>query len=157
LEGHVDVIRYLLGEGAQVNLRDPRYRTALDLASILGPIGTVSLLLAHGADARTAEPVFGFTPLMRASANGHASIVALLLAHGCGDIDRRRFGEQTALHHASFSGHAAAMRELLGAGADPHVVDRHDETPLAMALRRTMWECVRELQVRLAKMSWCPS
>jgi ankyrin repeat protein len=49
------------------------------------------------------------------------------------------------------------VRALLGAGADPHVVDRDGETPLAMALRRAETECVSELRVRLAKMSWCPS
>jgi ankyrin repeat protein len=64
---------------------------------------------------------------MLACKPGHTDIVALLLAHGCGDIDRRHvLGGWTALHQASRwgLGHADVMRELLGAGADPHVVDR---------------------------------
>jgi ankyrin repeat protein len=93
----LNVLRYLLGEGAQVNLRDPRYWTTLDVACLLGHLGTVSLLLANGA----AEPVYGYTPLMRASEQAYADIVALLLAHGCGDIDQQhRTTCATALHYA---------------------------------------------------------
>jgi ankyrin repeat protein len=98
------------------------------------------------------------TSLMRACEQCHANIVALLLAHGCGDIDHQhRTHGHMALHYACNKGYAGVAGALLGAGADPHVVDRHGETPLAMAVRRARWECVRELQVRLAKMSWCPS
>jgi ankyrin repeat protein len=155
--GHVGVIRYLLEEGAQLGLRDPDGWTALDVACY-GHLGMVSLLLAHGVNAAAAKPGGGMTPLMTASACGHAIIVALLLAHGCGDIDTQDTCGLTALHHASCKEeHAAVVRALLGAGADPHVVDDDDETPLAMALRGAMWECVAELQVRLAKMSLCPS
>jgi uncharacterized protein len=157
LRGHVDVIRYLVGEGAQVNLRDPNGCTALDLACVLGHLGAVSLFLAHGADAGAAEPGCGMTPLMAACHEGHKDIVALLLAHGCGDIDRHDAYGLTALHFASSTeDHAGVVRELLGAGADPHVVNRDGETPLAMAVALGLYQCVSELQVRLAKMSWCP-
>jgi ankyrin repeat protein len=40
------------------------------------------------------------------------------------------------------------VRALLGAGADPHIVTRKGETPLAMAVRLGREECVAELQVR---------
>jgi ankyrin repeat protein len=85
---------------------------------------------------------------MIASHKGFTDIVALLLAHGCGDIDRRS-GKRSwaALHQASYYGRPGVGRALLGAGADPHAVDRDGETPLAMALRRDKTECVALLQV----------
>jgi serine/threonine-protein phosphatase 6 regulatory ankyrin repeat subunit B len=87
-EGRVEVLRYLLGEGAQVNLQDPSSWTALGRACYQGSREAVYVLLAHGADAAAADQN-GWTPLMVASANGHTDVVALLLAHGCGDIDRQ--------------------------------------------------------------------
>jgi ankyrin repeat protein len=102
--GRVEVIRFLLDEGAQVNLRDHEGFSALDGACRSGRLEAASLLLAHGADAAQAGGE-GRTPLMSASSDGHSNIVALLLAHGCGDIDRHRSEEWTALHYACIYGH----------------------------------------------------
>jgi ankyrin repeat protein len=146
--GRVEVVRYLLDEGAEANLPSPLGGSALEVACRTGHLKIASLLLAHGADAAARDDERR-TPLMFASAYGHPKIVALLLAHGCGDIDRphSRSNEETALHHASYYGRPGALRALLGAGADPHVVDRDDRTPLAMAVRRGHEECVALLQV----------
>jgi ankyrin repeat protein len=159
LRGHVEIVRYLLDEGARPGLRDPQGWSALELACLHGHLGTVSLLLAHGADAGAAEPAWGMTPLMRASEYGHADIVALLLTHGCGDIDRQDTRGVTALHYACNNGDAGVVRALLGAGADPHIVHHEYGTPLTLAVRigHDDDQCVRELQVRLVKMSWCSS
>jgi ankyrin repeat protein len=147
-EGQVEVIRYLMDEGAQVNLRDPEGASALDVACCCGHLVAASLLLAHGADAAAADyDGIGWTPLMHASAFGHTDVVALLLAHGCGDIDRRSSNGRTALHRACGRGNVRVVRALLGAGADPHVVDHDNQTPLAMAVRRGREDCVAELQV----------
>jgi uncharacterized protein len=144
--GRVEVIRYLMDEGAQVSLRDPEGDSALDVACYRGHVGTASLLLAHGAEAAAAGRD-GWTPLMSASLGGFTDVVALLLAHGCGDIDRRRIYERTAVHDACGSGHVRVVRALLGAGADPHTVDRDGETPLVTAIRLGREECVAVLQV----------
>jgi ankyrin repeat protein len=144
----VEVARYLLEEGAQVNLRDPWDEcSALHRACVRGSREVCSLLLAHGADA-TAVNESGSTPLVHASVHGHTDVVALLLAHGCGDIDLQRAGTRsTALHSAVYNGHAGVVRALLVAGADPRIVNHHGETPLAMAVTRGHTECVALLQV----------
>jgi ankyrin repeat protein len=143
--GRVEVIRYLLDEGAEVNLRSSEGASALDAACDRGHLEAVSLLLAHGADAAAAWGE-GETPLMSASANGHTDVVALLLVHGCGDINRQRAdNDQTALHDACAWVHVGLVRALLGAGADPHVVDLHGYTPQEMAITLG---CVALLQVR---------
>jgi ankyrin repeat protein len=152
--GHVEVLRYLLAEGGQVNLRDPDGSTPLDVACRDGEPEAASLLLAHGADAAAVNDADGRTPLMFASASGHADIVALLLAHGCGDIDHQDSRGKSALHMASFRARTGVMRALLGAGADPHVVDRYGKTPLTMAVEEGHEENKVLLQVRC---SWRPS
>jgi ankyrin repeat protein len=144
--GRVEVVRYLLEEGAQANLRDPNDDCALNAACARGNREMVGLLLAHGADATAG--LMGVTPLMAASDEGHTDVVALLLAHGCGDIDLQRPGSRwTALCDAVYRGHAGVVRALLGARADPQVMVDHGETPLAMSVRRGHTECVALLQV----------
>jgi uncharacterized protein len=147
-QGQVEVIRYLLDEGAQVNLRDRSGDSALDEVCYHGQLEAASLLLAHGADAAAAGDE-GDTPLMLASARGHTNVVALLLAHGCGDINRQttEYG-RTAVHSASWNGYVRVVRALLGAEADPHIVDRVGETPLVTAVRLDHEECVAVLEVR---------
>jgi ankyrin repeat protein len=62
-------------------------------------------------------------------------MVALLVAHGCGDIDRRHvLGGWTALHYACNKGCGGVVRALLGAGADPHVVDHQGHSSLRIAI-----------------------
>jgi ankyrin repeat protein len=63
--GHVEVMRYLLEEGAQVNLQDEADFTALGCACEQGYTEAIHVLLAHGADAALAF-YDGHTPLMMA-------------------------------------------------------------------------------------------
>jgi uncharacterized protein len=147
--GHVEVIRYLVGEGAQVDLQDGAGFSALGCACHNGHIEATRLLLSRGADpAITIDG--GKTPLMTASEHGHTDVVAVLLAQGCGDVDRQRsLNGWTALHYACKEGHVGVAMALLGAGADPHVVeDEEGLTPLDMAVQKGGEECVAILQVR---------
>jgi ankyrin repeat protein len=147
-EGRLDVVRYLLDEGADINLRTPSGKTAVELACIRGRLEIAALLLARGAD--TSPRASGWIPLMGASGKGHTDVVELLLAHGCDDIDQVLMmgTEETALHIACLYGRAEIVRLLLGAGADPHLVTRREgRTPLAIAVAEGKDDCVALLQV----------
>jgi ankyrin repeat protein len=126
VEGHLEVVRYLLDEGADINLWTSWYGTAIIAACSNGRLEVAALLLASGADA--APDRHGWTPLMAASGKVHTDIVELLLAHGCGDVDAQGFNGYVALHYACTNGGAGVLRALLGAGADPHLVDRDGRT-----------------------------
>jgi ankyrin repeat protein len=149
--GHVEVVRYLLDEGAGINLRPVNdfYRTALGWACSEGRLQVVALLLARGAS--TTPSGDGRTPLMYAAQEGHTDIVDLLLAHREGEqLERQIFhGRRTALHFACFKGHAGVVMLLLGAGADPHVVDHYGRTPLRYAVTKGHAECEALLQVSI--------
>jgi uncharacterized protein len=145
LAGRLDVIRYLLDEGAEINRRAGGIFNALEVACSNGRWEVVVLLLARGAD--TSPSVTGWTPLMAASCGGHVDVCSILLAHGCGDVDQQDSYGRTALHLARRNGHMSVLWALLRAGADPLMVDQEEPTPLALAVMRGHAECVALLQV----------
>jgi ankyrin repeat protein len=145
--GHLEVVRYLLDEGADINLRYFDGYTAVEWACVSGRSEAAALLLARGAD--TSPRADGWIPLMWASTRGHTDVVELLLAHGCDDVDQCSvdYGH-TALHLACFGGRAEILGLLLGAGADPHLVeDFEGRTALEIAVAEDNDECVALLQV----------
>lgn len=81
--GNLEMVRMLLGSGADPNLKDKDGRTPLSLAAENGSTGIVEALLgeerlAMGGDAQKDE--VGCLPLSWAARNGHADVVRVLLA-----------------------------------------------------------------------------
>jgi ankyrin repeat protein len=146
-EGRVEVVRYLLDERADINLRPLSGCTAIERACIRGRSEAAALLLARGAD--TSPRADGWIPLMGATSTGHTDVVELLLAHGCDHIDQFLVTTgRTALHMACFCGRAEILGLLLRAGANPHLVERHEgRTPLAIAVAEGKDDCMALLQV----------
>jgi ankyrin repeat protein len=147
-KGRVEVVRYLLDEGADINLRPDGSDSTLGRACHHGHVEVVAMLLARGAETGP-SPGDGWTPLMAASSQGHTDSVQLLLAHGCGDIDQQHSSGQTALRWACAFVRAGVVEVLLGAGADPHLVDRGGYTPLSEAVLHGRVECVAVLKVSM--------
>ena len=74
---HLDLVKYLIARGADVNLATSEGATPLHKAAIGGDCRIVQLLLTHGArvDARNSG---GQTPLVHAQYLRHFEVVALL-------------------------------------------------------------------------------
>jgi len=142
-EGNVQVVQSLLDQGADVNGRDPRYRTALDMASRNGELEVAALLLKYGADVNCQGKV-GWTPLLVASRDGDRKIAELLLDHGA-DVNIKQQNLQTPLHIASWNGNLEVVRLLLERGADIHARDMDGRTPTGLALRRGERDIIRLL------------
>lgn len=109
-------ISQLLQDGADVNAKDNKGRTALMVACWAGCAEIVQALIAAGADVNLQETKGG-TALMHASGGGHAEPVKALLAAGA-DINLTSKNGATALLLASMDGHETVVQALLADGAN---------------------------------------
>lgn len=76
--GHTEVVRYLLDEGAAIDTKGFFGGTGLHWAAINGHRETVELLIARGADLKIRDEQFDSTPEGWAEEGDHAEIAELL-------------------------------------------------------------------------------
>jgi len=126
--GHLEVVKLLLDNGADLAVRDKYGATSLNCASANGHLEVVKLLLDKGADISVRDK-YEATPLNCASANGHLEVVRLLLDKGADISVRDKYGA-TSLNCASANSHLEVVRLLLNNGADSAVPDYGGWTPL---------------------------
>lgn len=81
LNGHIDVVEFLVAKGADVNAKNKSNATPLHFAALVGQKGVVEILLANGADIH-AKDNNGKTPLDMAAQKDHKVVVDLLSKHG---------------------------------------------------------------------------
>jgi ankyrin repeat protein len=106
IENHADVVQLLIAAGAEVGRASTKHEwvkisysegnvpktrdlgglTALQFAAREGSLESVEKLLAAGADANAAEPMYQLTPLQLAIVNGHYTLAMRLIERGV-DID----------------------------------------------------------------------
>jgi ankyrin repeat protein len=134
--GSLDVMRYLISAGADVNARTPVGETPLMLAAFFSDAAeqatgrsgderhekAVRLLVTSGADLENLPN--HYTPLSYAAYQGKQHMVTYLLERGArvnGDARDGITYINTALMMAAIQGHEAIARVLLRAGADANV------------------------------------
>ena len=82
--GHVERIKLLLEEGADVNARDGYGQTPLHVAVSYRNVEAVKVLLEAGADVNAKKTEDGETPLHDASSGPPVEVVKVLVEGGCG-------------------------------------------------------------------------
>src|SRR5205085_2276760 len=125
-------------------MKDTRGQTALGLASEVGDVSIMRLLLAKGAevDSRNQE---GETPLFKAATSLRADAVRLLLEHHASvNVPTTWYGsvrngqiallKLTPLHQAATFGPPDMVRSLLKAGAEVNVRDSRGLAALTFAV-----------------------
>ena len=128
----IDLVRQLLDNGIDINVRDDTGNTTLARASLNGHIEIVKLLLDRGADINSIDEN-GWTSLMLASSNRYTEIVKLLLEKGADPNIQDQDGN-TALIDASHIGDIENVELLLEKGADYNIPDIDGMTALMIAL-----------------------
>ena len=125
------VTQLLLEQGVDVNVLDEKRETPLHIASSVGHLENIQVLLDHGAKA-DAENVDGQIPLHLVSQNNNenANVTRLFLQRGMEVNTRDSKQQATPLHFASFRGHFEIALALLDHGADANARNADGQTPL---------------------------
>ena len=147
--GHLDIVKYLLDRGADIDAAYEAGNTALIAAAWHGHVDVVTYLISEGADIavrnRGGEDALVWaaehghleivkhlldagadsvdTAFVFACENGHVEIAALLIRRGASLAYEHGNHRLTPLAAAAYRGHEALVRFLLDEGADIHALD----------------------------------
>jgi len=129
--GHAEVCRQLLTDGANVNQEAYAGNTALTEAAQNGHAEVCEILLNAGA---SVDYAIGYvsTALMLAAQEGHLEVCQLLVGHGANVNYVNDFGN-TALMEAANWGHTNVCRQLLADGAYVNQINSFGNTILTTA------------------------
>jgi ankyrin repeat protein len=140
-------VRRLLRAGADIEAKSIFGATFLILASCIGHVQVVKVLLEYGADTEARDNRKNWTPLFWACFNSHLAVVIELLSPSNGtttllgkrksrgaDIDAKDSTGDTPLHYASLYNHVLIVKALLAAGADCRVANNNGQLPIHRAL-----------------------
>lgn len=130
---NVDVVKFLIGKGANVHRKAGGGRTMLHLAAQNGNPQIVEYLIKAGLDANVLDERGG-TAARWAAENGHIETLEILSSFGC-DLLRPDTRNWTPLHAAVFGGQIAAVTYLIDLGASPNAISADNFTPLIVAIR----------------------
>ena len=117
--GNLEIVRYLVKNGADVNFIDACDGTALMEASESGNLEIVKYLVENGANIHF-KNYRGETALMNASAKGNLEVVKYLIEKGA-DVNVISKG-YTALIVASDYSHLEVVKHLVEKGADVNII-----------------------------------
>ena len=108
-------LRYLIGKGANVNARDRKGVTPLQLAANLGWVEGVEILVDRKADPDEPNDA-GETPLISAVHQRNTTLIKILLEGGA-DPDRADNSGRSARDYALLDGKGSALAETIATHA----------------------------------------
>ena len=146
-KGHVEVVKVLLDNKANVNASRPTNGvTPLWIAAQEGHVEVVKLLLDNEADVNVSRHSDGDTPLFVAAQNGHLKVVKLLLDNKA-DVNAGRLSDgATSLFMVAHNGHEEVVKLLLANKANVNArLKRSGEKPIDAARRSGHLDIVKLL------------
>jgi ankyrin repeat protein len=154
--GHLDVLRYIVEKGADLNALDNNGVAPLHTLAGSGQTEAARLLIEKGADIDIKNPVKQ-TPLNLAAEYGQEEMVKLLIENGANIENKHAYGRTPLVGAAREHGNINVIRMLLDAGADVNSSDKWGETALDLAAWRGFKEVVDLLLERGAVLPDAPA
>lgn len=142
--GHLDVVKELIKQGAYINKGTDSGATPLLAASLNGHVKVVNELLDNRASIDQADNDDGNTPLHGASWYDYVDVVRALVEDGADVTVKDRNGD-TPLHIASGEGFLDVVKALYQAGANINEVNNDNDTPVSTAAHHGHLEVVKYL------------
>jgi len=148
-KGHLETVRLLVENGANVDAASSNGWTALMGASFNSNLEILRYLVDGGADVN-AVTTDGYTALMWASQKRNLEIVRVLVERGGANVNAATTNGYTALMMASFIGDLEMVRFLVErGGANVNAVDRYGRSILEMPrIDSRIENYVREVKLR---------
>lgn len=142
-QNHLEMVKRLIQNGADVNAANSGGMTALHLAVRDGHAETAFFLMDKGADIHAVSNA-GYTPLYLACTNNRTRMTRYLIAQGA-DVNKGANDGMTPLHEAAFDGNLIIMDLLLQNGANVNAVTTDNWTPLHYAVDKGHFYAVEML------------
>ncbi|XP_011681434.1 serine/threonine-protein phosphatase 6 regulatory ankyrin repeat subunit B-like [Strongylocentrotus purpuratus] len=127
--GHIDVMKYLIRQGSDVNKNDCRGRAPLHAAVKNDHLEVVNFLLGKGAEGTT---FYGLTPLYIATQSDHIGVVNFLVSSEYNVNERNECGK-SPLHAACYNGNMDIVKVLVQHNANVNEQDDDGWSPLHAA------------------------
>jgi ankyrin repeat protein len=135
--GHDDIVRRLIGHGADLNAECRRSvwpnvtPTALHVALFNEHTPVARILLDHGANPDTPDTKGATALHLALEWPREVTAVELLLQYGA-DVNSRDKNGRTPLHKAADKGILQIVEVLLNHGGDPHAQNDDGKTPIQL-------------------------
>ncbi|GAB2219370.1 hypothetical protein Drorol1_Dr00007005 [Drosera rotundifolia] len=142
LNGHADVVHYIIEHGGDVNAADRSTQTALHWAAVKGCISVADVLVQNGARVEAMD-LNGYRAVHVAAQYGQTAFLNHIVAKYHADYDAPDNDGRSPLHWAAFKGVPDTVRLLLFRDASQGRQDKAGCTPLHWAaIRGHMEICI---------------
>lgn len=126
--GKLNIVQWLLKEGAKIEETDDFGLTALSCAASKGHLEIVKWLLEKGGASIDERTRRGLTVLLCAASKGQIEVVKWLLEEGGAKIDEKDNEENTSLLFAAMNGELETVQWLLEHGASLQEKNEQEKT-----------------------------
>ena len=143
IEGNIEIVEYLVSQGADINIKDGSGETPLQIAIHEGKLELINFFLSKKADVNMKD-FFNETSLHEAVNKGEIEIVKLIVAHGA-DLNAKNNLKETPLFYAVKNNYSDIAKYLISKGSEVNTKDLGGRSPLHEAAYQGSLDTVKYL------------